>query len=81
MSRPWLRWGLAALAAGLAVPAAAWACPGCKEALFDPGQLAQRLSTAKGYAWSIALLLATPAALIGGVATLVIRAQRRPPTH
>jgi hypothetical protein len=53
------------------------ACPLCKEALFDPGQLQQKLSTAKGYAMSIALLLSIPAALVGGVAALILRAHRR----
>ena len=53
------------------------ACPGCKEALFDPGQLQQKLATARGYAWSIALMLAVPVALVGGVTTLVVRAARR----
>ena len=61
----------------LLTTAVAWACPGCKEALFDPGQLQQKLSTAKGYAWSIALLLACPVALVGGVTALVVRASRR----
>lgn len=53
------------------------ACPGCKESLFDPGQIHQKLSLAKGYAVSIALMLAMPLALLGGVAGLIIRARRR----
>lgn len=56
---------------------AAWACPGCKESLFDPGGLPQRLGLAKGYALSIGLMLAVPAGLVGGVTALIIRAQRR----
>jgi len=59
------------------VPTAVWACPTCKEALFEPDQLAQKLSMAKGYALSIALLLGMPVALLGGVTTLIIRAQRQ----
>lgn len=55
----------------------AWACPGCKEALFDPGHLPQKLAAAKGYALSIGLMLATPVALVAIVATLIVRAQRR----
>jgi len=55
----------------------AWACPFCKEALFDPSQLKQTLATAKGYAMSIILLLSVPAALIGGTAALIVRAHRR----
>ncbi|PIQ83683.1 MAG: hypothetical protein COV75_06165 [Candidatus Omnitrophica bacterium CG11_big_fil_rev_8_21_14_0_20_63_9] len=53
------------------------ACPGCKEALFDPGQLQQKLSAAKGYAWTIGLLLSVPFALIGGVTAMVVRATRQ----
>ena len=53
------------------------ACPGCKEALFDPGHLAERLATAKGYALSIGVLLTVPFALVGGVTALVVRAARR----
>ena len=56
---------------------AASACPGCKEALFDPGHLAERLATAKGYALSIGVLLTVPFALVGGVTALVVRAARR----
>ena len=61
----------------LFIPTVADACPGCKEALFDPGQLQQKLSTAKGYALSIGLMLTVPLLLIGGVATLIVRASRR----
>ena len=61
--------------------AAVWACPGCKEALFDPGQLSQKLSTARGYALSIGLLLAVPVGLVGGIAALIILAQRRQHRH
>ena len=61
----------------LACPWAADACPGCKEALFDPAQLPQKLATARGYAMSIGLLLAVPFGLVGGITTLIIRAQRR----
>ena len=56
---------------------AVWACPLCKEALVDPGQLTQRLSMAKAYALSIGVLLAMPATLVGGVVALVIRSVMR----
>ncbi|MDP3723861.1 MAG: hypothetical protein Q8R91_10290 [Candidatus Omnitrophota bacterium] len=56
---------------------AADACPGCKEALFDPSQLPQRLSTARGYALSIGLMLGVPIALVGGVALLILHARGR----
>ena len=61
----------------LTVHAAAIACPLCKEAIFDPAQLHQRLSTAKAYALSIGLMLTMPAALVGAVAAGLIRGQRR----
>ena len=53
------------------------ACPGCKDALFDPGQLPQKLAIAKGYALSIGLLLAVPFALVGGLTLLIARMARR----
>ena len=53
------------------------ACPACKESLFDPSQLHQKLSAAKGYALSIGLLLSVPSALVGGIALLIVRAARR----
>lgn len=53
------------------------ACPGCKESLFDPAQLPQRLATARGYALSIGLMLAMPLGLVVGVALLILRAQHR----
>ena len=58
-------------------PAAVSACPGCKEALFDPSELPQKLSTARGYALSIGLMLAVPAALIAGITLSILRASRR----
>lgn len=60
-------------------PAPGIACPGCKETLFDPSQLPQKLGAARGYALSIGLLLAVPFALVGGIAAAVIRANRRRP--
>lgn len=53
------------------------ACPGCKEALFEPGKVAQNLATARGYALSIALLLAVPVALIGTITLLIARARKK----
>jgi len=57
------------------------ACPACKEALFDPSQLQQRLSAAKGYALSIILLLSVPLSLIVGVTMLIVRSARRKSPH
>jgi len=67
----------------LLLPSVAMACPMCKEILTDPTQISQRLATAKAYALSIGVLLAVPATLIGGVATLILRASKRaaPPAH
>ena len=58
------------------LPTIAVACPLCKEALTDPGQLPQRLATAKAYAVSIGVLLTVPAALIGGISMLILRRSR-----
>lgn len=55
----------------------AWACPLCKEALFDPAQARQLAGTAKGYAVSIALLLGVPLLMIGGIAAAIFRSRRR----
>ena len=61
----------------LMMPAMAVGCPGCKDALFDPGQLQQKRSTAAGYAFSIGLMLSMPALLVGGATVLLVRAHRR----
>ena len=68
--------GLFAFIVLFGLPAVLMACPACKEALFDPSQLHQKLSAAKGYALSIALLLSVPSALVGGIALLIVRASR-----
>jgi len=68
---------LAALLLALSLPSIANACPGCKEALFDPGQLQQKLAMAKGYALSIGLLLAVPFGLVAAGVLLVSASRRR----
>ena len=55
---------------------AAEACPSCKDMLVDPEQLAQRLGMARGFAWSIGLLIGMPALLVGGLTVRLIRAHR-----
>ncbi len=70
-----IRFALAVLGLCALWHASASACPGCKEALFDPQELPQRLGAARGYAASIALLLLMPVGLIGGIAALVWRAR------
>ena len=64
------------LVAMMFAPAIGGACPGCKESLFDPGQLPQRLAIAKGYALSIGLMLAVPLGLVGGLTVLIVRSAR-----
>lgn len=61
----------------LALAPSAWACPGCKETLFDPEQLPQKLSLASGYATSIGLLLLVPVGLITALTVTIARSQRR----
>lgn len=53
------------------------ACPGCKEALFEPGQVQVSLARARAYALTIGLMLGMPSAMIGGVTVWVVRAHRR----
>ena len=60
-----------------ALPSIAMACPLCKEALFEPGQLGQKLATAKAYALSIGLMLLVPTALVSGIVVAVLRTVRR----
>ena len=69
--------GIVVLSCVLWLPATAIGCPGCKESLFDPGQLAQKRGTASGYALSIALMLSMPVVLVGGSTVLLVRAHRR----
>ena len=57
--------------------AVAHACPTCKESLVDFTQAQQVRQTAQGYAMSIGLLIGTPLLLVGTVATLIARHQRR----
>ena len=61
----------------LLAPFTAAACPMCKESLFDPGQIGQKIATAKGYAISIGMLLAVPFILVASVIALVARSTRR----
>ena len=65
------------MSALLLIPTFADACPACKEAFFDPGQLTQKLSTARAYALSIGLLLAMPVTLMVIVTVMILRAHRR----
>ena len=55
---------------------AAEACPACKDMLVDPEQLTQRLGMAKGFAWSIGLLIGMPTLLVSTLTVRLIRAHR-----
>lgn len=70
------RVALSCLTVLLVLPTWAAACPGCKEALFDPAQLPQKLATAKAYAVSIGVMLAVPTLLIGGLTALIVSSVR-----
>jgi hypothetical protein len=65
-----------ALALGLGTPASAPACPNCKEAIASQNpEEAQRLKT--GYFYSILLMIAMPATLLGTGAFVIGRAVKR----
>ncbi|MBI4354092.1 MAG: hypothetical protein HY595_02535 [Candidatus Omnitrophica bacterium] len=55
----------------------AWACPMCKEALFDPNQAAAQSGVVRGYAVSIAAMLGVPALLMGAMGFVIARSARR----
>lgn len=58
---------------GLAAPAAA--CPNCKEAVAaQPSEVA---SMARGYNWSVLVMLAVPFTMLGTGTLMVVRAARR----
>ncbi len=59
------------------LPSVVWACPMCKEALFDPGQAAAQSGLVRGYAVSIAAMLSVPALIIGGIGLAIARSARR----
>ncbi|NCY01583.1 MAG: hypothetical protein EBX36_01410 [Planctomycetia bacterium] len=65
----------AVLVCGLAVSTAAWACPTCKDAV-DTAD-AEGLNMARGYFYSILLMLAMPATLIGSFGVYVWREMQR----
>ena len=59
----------------LFAPPHANACPNCKEAVAaQPGEVA---SMAKGYNWSVLLMLAMPFTMLSTGAFVVVRAARR----
>ena len=54
-----------------------WACPWCKDALFSPGESAAQSGAAKGYAWSIGILLGLPVLMLAVITFAVMRSIRR----
>ena len=64
---------MATAAAGLGWAPRALACPGCKDALVEPA----RLGMARGFAWSIGLLLVVPLVLVTTVAWQLAQAARQ----
>jgi hypothetical protein len=66
---------LLAAALSFAMASSAWACPNCKEAVAaQPSEVA---AMARGYNWSILLMLGMPFTLLGTGAFLVTRAAKR----
>ena len=66
---------LAAAVLGLILAGNASACPNCKEAV--SAQPAEVAKMAQGYNWSILLMLAMPAVLLGTGGFMVHRAVKR----
>ena len=56
-------------------PAAATACPNCKEAV--SAQPSDMADMARGYNWSVLVMLAVPFTLLGSGTLMVVRAARR----
>ncbi len=67
-----LRHLIMALAAMLVLATPAWSCPNCKEAI--SAQPADVANAARGYNWSIMLMLGVPATMLGTGAFMVRRA-------
>ena len=65
------------LATLLLVPAIAWACPMCKDALLASGEGAKFSAAAHAYALSIVALLVPPLALLSGLSFWIVRSIRR----
>jgi hypothetical protein len=64
-----------ALSLSLATSTPAPACPNCKEAVAaQPSEVADM---ARGYNWSVLLMLLTPFTLLGAGAFVIVRSSRR----
>jgi hypothetical protein len=65
---------LLAIALALALSSAAWACPGCKDAL-DSSENGGDL--ARGFFWSILFMLSMPPLILAGLGTAMYLSIRR----
>ena len=68
---------LIAVGGMLLAPAAALACPLCKEAKADTDYPGGTASLPKGFYYSILLMVAAPFAVVGGLAVRIQLARRR----
>lgn len=57
---------------GLGCPTLVWACPSCKDALATE----ETMALARGFGWSIMMMVSLPFVIVGTVAFLIIRARR-----
>ena len=71
--RFWLLFAVAAIV--VLTASAAWACPGCKDALAENDP--ESNSLVKGYMYSILFMLAMPVAILGGFSAYMYRLVRR----
>ena len=68
---------LVLLLAGVLAPAAASACPLCKEAKADTDYPGGTASLPRGFYYSILLMVAAPFAVVGGLGLKIFLARRR----
>ena len=69
--------GILLLLTALLLPAAAAACPDCKDAASDAETPGGSANLGRGFYWSILLMLAAPFSIIGTVGFLILRSRRR----
>jgi hypothetical protein len=65
------RWTPLSLVGGLLLASPLWGCPNCKSAVADQGA-----GMASGFAWSILLLIGTPALIVAIWAWVLFRLSR-----
>ncbi len=69
--------GILLLLTALLLPAAAAACPDCKDAASDAETPGGSANLGRGFYWSILLMLAAPFSIIATVGFLILRSRRR----